>query len=235
MFSFIIGTVLSTLLAVILAAPPAILSAIYLHEYASKKIMTAGRTLIDLLAGIPSVVFGLWGIITVVPLVRNHIAPAFGINTTGYCLLSCGLVLSIMIVPVIMLMVIEVLDGIPNELRESSLALGATRWQTVKHVVMRMAYPGILSAVALGISRAIGETMAVLMVAGNVPAVPSSVFEPVYPLPALIANNYGEMLSIPLYDSALMFSALVLLAMVLVFNIGLHIFKKTARYGGQTS
>jgi phosphate transport system permease protein len=103
--------------------------------------------------------------------------------------------------------------------REASLALGATNWQTVKHVVVRRAFPGIIAAVVLGVSRALGETMAVLMVAGNVARVPHSVFDPAYPLPALIANNYGEMLSIPLYDSALLFSALVLLLVVVFFNV----------------
>jgi len=108
---------------------------------------------------------------------------------------------------------------VPMEARATSLALGATRWQTAKHVLLRAALPGVFAAVVLAFSRAFGETMAVLMVVGNVPAVPRSLFDPAYPLPALIANNYGEMMSIPLYDAALMFAALVLLAVVIAFNI----------------
>jgi phosphate transport system permease protein len=101
----------------------------------------------------------------------------------------------------------------------NSLSLGATHWQTIKHVILRKAAPGIIAAVVLGLSRAFGETMAVLMVAGNVAKTPSSVFDPAYPLPALIANNYGEMMSIPLYDSAMLLSCLILMLIVLLFNI----------------
>ena len=124
-----------------------------------------------------------------------------------------------MIFPVIIHVSLEIFRAVPSEVREASLALGATRWQTVKHVVLRKALPGVVAAVVLGFSRAFGETMAVLMVVGNVPKIPDSVLDPAYPLPALIANNYGEMLSIPLYDSALMLAALILLLVVLVFNI----------------
>lgn len=113
----------------------------------------------------------------------------------------------------------EVFRSVPYELREASLSLGATKWQTVKYVVLRKAMPGVIAAVVLGLSRAFGETMAVLMVAGNVAKVPSSVLDPAYPLPALIANNYGEMLSVPLYDSALLLASLILLAVVLFFNV----------------
>ena len=114
---------------------------------------------------------------------------------------------------------LEILRAVPHEVREASLALGATRWQTIKHVVMRKALPGVAAAIVLGISRAFGETMAVLMVVGNVPKIPGSVLDPAYPLPALIANNYGEMLSIPLYDSALMLAALILLLVIVIFNV----------------
>lgn len=99
------------------------------------------------------------------------------------------------------------------------MALGATKWQTIKKVVIRRAMPGILAANVLGLSRAFGETMAVLMVVGNIARVPKSIFDPAYPLPALIANNYGEMLSVPLYDSALLFASLILLLVVVCFNI----------------
>jgi phosphate transport system permease protein len=108
---------------------------------------------------------------------------------------------------------------VPDGYREASLAVGATKWQTIKYAVLPKTLPGILAGVVLGASRALGETMAVLMVVGNVPKVPSSIFDPAYPLPALIANNYGEMLSIPLYDAALMTAALILLLIVLVFNV----------------
>jgi len=217
-FPFIAGTLWVTAVAVLIAVPLCILTAIFLSEYAPRRFREGLKPLIDILAGIPSVVYGIWGVLAVVPLVKDHLAPLFGVYSTGYSVLAGGVVLAVMIFPVIIHVCLEVLGAVPAGLREASLALGATRWQTVKHVLVRRALPGIIAAVVLGLSRAFGETMAVLMVAGNVPRVPSSIFDPAYPLPALIANNYGEMLSIPLYDSALLFSALVLLLIVVVFN-----------------
>ncbi len=124
-----------------------------------------------------------------------------------------------MVFPIIIQITIEVFHSIPGELRDASLSLGATKWQTIKLVLLRKALPGIIAANVLGFSRAFGETMAVLMVAGNIPAIPHSPLDAGYPLPALIANNYGEMLSIPLYDSALMLAALVLFVIVILFNL----------------
>jgi len=216
--SFIAGTVWVTLVAAVIAVPLSLLTAIYLSEYAHRRIRGLMRPLVDLLAGIPSVVFGVWGVLLVVPLIAHHVGPAFGVATTGYCVLAGGIVLAVMVFPVIIHVCTEVFQAIPQELRQASLALGATQWQTVKHVVLRKALPGIIAAVILGVSRVAGETMAVLMVVGNVAKVPGSVFDPAYPLPALIANNYGEMMSVPLYDSALLLGALVLLVLVLVFS-----------------
>jgi phosphate transport system permease protein len=158
-------------------------------------------------------------VLLIVPFVKDHVAPFFGTFSTGYTVLTAGVVLAVMIFPVIISVCVEVFNSIPAELREASLSLGATRWQTVKHVVLRRALPGIIAANVLGLSRAFGETMAVLMVAGNVVALPRTVLDPAYPLPALIANNYGEMMSIPLYDSALMLAALILFGVVLVFSV----------------
>ena len=174
----------------------------------------------DLLAGIPSVVYGVWGVLMVVPFVGKVLAPLFGVYSSGYSVLSGGIVLAIMVFPTIIHVAVEVFSAVPAELRETSLSLGATPWETTKHVVLRKGLQGIIAAVVLGISRAFGETMAVLMVVGNVARLPKSVFDPAYPLPALIANNYGEMMSIPRYDSALMFAALILMLVVLVFNLG---------------
>ena len=219
LFPFISGTVWVTVTALVLAVPVSILTAIYLSEFAPRFIRESARPMIDLLAGLPSVVFGVWGVILVVPFVRNVLAPLFGVSSSGYTVLAGGIVLAIMIFPTIIHISLEVFASIPFSLREASLSLGATRWETVRHVVLRKGSQGILAASVLGFSRAFGETMAVLMVAGNVPIVPKSPFDPGYPLPALIANNYGEMMSIPRYDSALMLAALVLLAAVLFFNV----------------
>jgi phosphate transport system permease protein len=218
-FAFIMGSLWVTAVAVAIAVPPCILTALFLSDYAHRRLRESMQPLIDLLAGIPSVVYGVWGVLVVVPFVKSFLAPLWGVASTGYSVLAAGIVLAIMIAPVIIHVATEVLRAVPLEVREASLVVGATKWQTVKYAVLRKAAPGIVAAVVLGVSRAIGETMAVLMVVGNVARAPGSVFDPGYPLPALIANNYGEMLSVPLYDSALLLAALVLLGGVLLFNI----------------
>ncbi|MGB8218036.1 MAG: phosphate ABC transporter permease subunit PstC [Candidatus Methanoperedens sp.] len=226
---FILGTVYVTALAMVFAIPLSILSAVYLAEYANERLKSVILPLIDLLAGIPPVVYGLFGVLAIVPLVAG-IAPLFkdsgfpllsgGGYSTGYSLLAGGIVLAIMVFPIIISISYEVFKAVPFEVREASLSLGATRWQTIKHAVIRTAIPGIAAAVILGFSRAIGETMAVLMVVGNVVKIPSSIFDSAYPLTALIANNYGEMMSIPMYDSALLLAALILMLIILFFNLG---------------
>jgi phosphate transport system permease protein len=219
LFPFISGTVWVTVTALVLAVPVSILTAIYLSEFAPRFVRELARPIVDVLAGLPSVVFGVWGVILVVPLVGHVLAPLFGVSSSGYTILAGGIVLAIMIFPTIIHISLEVFASIPYSLREASLSLGATRWETARHVVLRKGSQGILAASVLGFSRAFGETMAVLMVVGNVPVAPKSLFDPGYPLPALIANNYGEMMSIPRYDSALMLAAFVLLAAVLFFNV----------------
>jgi phosphate transport system permease protein len=217
-FPFIMGTVWVTGTALLLAVPVSILTAIYLSEFAPRFVREFARPIVDLLAGLPSVVFGVWGVILVVPFVGRVLAPLSGTSASGYSVLAGGIVLAVMIFPTIIHVSLEVFASLPFSLREASFSLGATRWETARHVVLRKGTPGILAASVLGFSRAFGETMAVLMVAGNVPVAPKSLFDPGYPLPALIANNYGEMMSVPRYDSALMMAALVLLGVVLFFN-----------------
>jgi phosphate transport system permease protein len=215
----------------IIAVPLCTLCAIYLAEYAHPEVQRTVRPLIDLLAGIPSVVYGVWGMLTVVPLIREHIGPwadrylghipflSATANPTGYGVLAGSSVLAVMVFPIIISVMEEVLCSVPDGLREATLALGVTRWIMVRRVVLRRALPGVIAAVVLGFSRAFGETMAVLMVVGNVPQVPRSIFDAAYPLTALIANNYGEMMSVPLYDAALMGAGLFLLLVVLGFNL----------------
>ena len=227
---FIIGTAWVTVVAAIIAVPLCILAAIYLAEYAAPRTRSVLKPLIDLLAGIPSVVYGAWAALVIVPLIADHLGPYAQAHlkhipllsaeyVTGYSVLAGGIVLAVMICPVIISVAEEVLRAVPQDFRDASYAVGATRLETITKVVIRRASKGLLAAVVLGISRALGETMAVLMVVGNVAALPKSIFDPAYPLPALIANNYGEMMSIPLYDSALLCAALVLLVIVLFFNV----------------
>ncbi len=215
---FIISSIWVTALSLLIAGPICLLTAIHLTQYAKPWVLRIMHPVIDILAGIPSVIFGVWGILVVVPFISKVIAPVFGVETSGYTIITGALVLSVMIIPFILNILIDVFRMVPDELKEASLSLGASKWQTIKLVLVRKAFPGIISAFGLGVSRAFGETIAVLMVVGNVTRIPTGVFQPGYPLPALIANNYGEMLSIPMYDSALMLAALILFFVVLVFN-----------------
>jgi phosphate transport system permease protein len=226
---FIMGSAWVTVVAMLISVPPCLLTAIYLSEYARPAIRNIMKPLVDLLAAIPSVVYGVWGVIAIVPLVQR-IAPSLNLvfgdipfltsdNPTGYSILAGGIVLAVMVSPFIIAVSLEVLRTVPDGYRQASLAVGATHWETVKYAVLPKARSGLMAGIVLGASRAIGETMAVLMVVGNVANLPTSIFDPAYPLPALIANNYGEMLSIPLYDAALMTAALILLLAVMVINI----------------
>ena len=204
-FPFILGTLWVTAIAIVIALPLCILAAIYLTVYAHSYIRRMLVPFIDLLSGIPPVIFGVWGILVVVPFV-------------GYSVLAGGIVLAVMIFPLIISILLDVFAGVPKGLTEASLSLGATQWQSVKHVLLKKALPGIIAATVLAISRAFGETIAVLMVCGNMVKVPHSMLDAGYPLTALIANNYGEMLSIPLYGAALLFAAGILFAIIFLFN-----------------
>jgi phosphate transport system permease protein len=223
-YPFIIGSIWVTLIAMLISAPICLLTAIYVTQYTKKHFLRLMHPAIDILAGIPSVVYGVWGILVIVPFISNYLGPLFGMKTMGYSILAASFVLSIMIVPFVLNILIEIFRTIPTELKEASLSLGATKWHTIKKVLMRKALPGIIAAFGFGLARAFGETMAVLMVVGNVVKLPKNVFDPGYTLPSLIANNYGEMLSIPRYESALMFAALILLGVSLFFNLVMHFF-----------
>ena len=216
---FIVGTLFVTALSIAIALPISLLSAIFLTEYASSWVKRIVFPIFDILAGIPSVVYGVWGTLIIVPWIADKLGPRFVDYTSGYTVLASGIVLGIMILPILVSLLIEIFTIVPQDYREASASLGATKWQTCSKVILRKAMPGIVAAVVLSISKAFGETIAVLMVCGNYAAIPRSLLDPCYPLPALIANNYGEMLSLPLYESALMFAAFILFFIILVFNI----------------
>jgi phosphate transport system permease protein len=215
---YILSTLYVSVIAIIVALPLSLLTSIYLSTYASKRIQGIFEPVIDLLSGIPPVIYGVWGTLTIVPLIANKIAPHFVEFSSGYTVLAGGLVLAIMILPLLISILLEVFRSLPKEITDASLSLGATKWQTVKKVMLRKSSPGIIAATVLSVSRAFGETIAVLMVCGNIPVVPHSIFDACYPLPALIANNYGEMLSMPSYESALMLGAFLLFIIIVIFN-----------------
>lgn len=216
---FIVSSLWVTATAILISLPLCLLSAIYLSQFAPKWLLKMMHPVLDILAGVPSVVFGVWAILIIVPLVRDHVAPFFHTTSVGYCILTAAIVLSVMTIPYILNLLLQVFRHIPVELAEASLSIGATKWETIRKVFLRKGAAGIWSAYGLGFSKALGETLAVMMVIGNIARVPGSVFDAGYPLPALIANNYGEMMSIPSYDSALMFGALLLLVIILLINI----------------
>jgi phosphate transport system permease protein len=216
--SFILSSVCVTALSVIIALPVALLTALFLTENARPWIRKTVFPVLDILAGIPSVVYGVWGTLIIVPWIADSLGPRFVDYTSGYSLLAGSIVLSVMIIPLLVSLFIEIFSTVSKDLKDASISLGATRWQTSRLIVVRKASPGIIAAVVLSVSKAFGETLAVLMVCGNMIGTPRSVFDSVYPLPALIANNYGEMLSLPAYESALMFAALVMFVIILLFN-----------------
>lgn len=218
-WSFIASSLYVTALAFLFSAPVCLLAAIYLTEFSSNRLIRIMHPVIDILAGLPSVIYGVWGILVVVPFVSGVLAPLVNTKSSGYTIMAGGIVLAVMCIPYILNMIIEVFRTVPIGLKEASLSLGATSWESVKHVVVKKSFPGIISAFGLGIAKAFGETLAVMMVVGNMVQAKFNPFEAGYPLPALIANNYGEMLSIPMYDSALMFAALLLFVIILIINL----------------
>ncbi len=222
MLTFIVSSVAVSLIGLVLMIPVCLASSIYITQFASPWLSRRLRSVIDILAGIPSVIFGLWGVITVVPWVAELAAGWGARNTTGFSILAAGIVVAVSVMPFVLNMLIELFESVSLELKETALSLGASHWQAVRDVILKKLKPGIIAAFTLGESKAFGETIAVLMVVGNVVQRPRGLFDAGYPLPSLLANNYGEMMSIPLYDAALMLSALILLLIVIAFNFLAH-------------
>lgn len=223
---FIYGTVVSSVIALLIAVPISLGIAIFLVEQAPKKIATPIAFLVELLAAIPSVVYGLWGIFVLAPFVRNYLGvflenyfgwlPLFQGRLTGIGMLTGGLILAIMITPIITAVVRDILEVVPTNQREAALALGATKWETTR-IVLGNAASGIAGAVILGLGRALGETMAITMVIGNSPQITSSLFEPAYTIASVLAANFADATD-EFYLSALVEMGLVLLLVTLVVN-----------------
>ncbi len=224
---FIFGTVVTSMVGLLLAVPLGVGAAIFLAELAPPRISDALAFVIELLAAVPSVIYGLLAIFTLVPLLRTVVQPflkktlgflpLFQGPTYGVGLLAAGLILAVMIVPFIVSISREVLMAVPVEQREAALALGATRWESTWKVVVPYARAGILGSVFLAMARALGETMAVTMVIGNDPKVSSSLFAPGYTIAAVIANEFTEATS-DLYIHALIELGLVLFVLTIILN-----------------
>ena len=223
---FIYGTLASSLIALLISVPFSLGIAIFLVEQAPHYISRPVGFLVELLAAIPSVVYGLWGIFVLAPFLRNYIEPAlastlgwlplFQGSITGIGLLTGGIILAIMVTPIISAVVRDVLSAVPGSQREAALALGATKWEMIRVVLVNGA-PGIAGAVILGLGRALGETMAVTMVIGNRPQISLSLFEPSYTIASSIANEFTEATG-DLYLSALVELGLILFLVTFVVN-----------------
>lgn len=206
-----IGSLLTSGLAVLLAAPTAIIAAVFLVEIAPSWGRQVLQPAIELLAGIPSVVYGYTGLVVLVPLVREH----FG--GMGFSLLAGGIVLGIMILPTIASLSADSLRALPSSLKEAAYALGSTRWQTIRLVLLPAAKPGILTGIILGLARAFGEALAVQMVIGNVRHIPHSILDPVITLTSAITLDMGYTVSGSTWNNALWSMSLMLLVMTCIF------------------
>lgn len=225
---FIYGTVVSSLVALVIAIPLSVGVAVFTTEMCPRSLRGTISFLTELLAAIPSVVYGLWAIFVLAPLLREHAEPWLakyfgwtGLFTGppfGIGMLAAGVILAIMIVPIIAAITREVLTAVPQQQREAVLALGATRWEMIRLGVLRNARTGIMGAIILGLGRALGETMAVTMVIGNTPQIAKSLFAPGYTMASVIANEFTEA-SGNLYLSALVEIGLGLFLVTIVVNI----------------
>ena len=226
---FVYGTIVSSLIALLIATPFGLGISLFLTELAPLKLRDPVAFIIEILAAIPSVVFGLWGIFLLAPFMRVHVdpflaklggllgLPFFKEPSTGLSLFTAGVILSIMILPTITAISREVFESIPNSYRESAKAIGATNWETILLAVVQPSKVGVLGAIMLALGRALGETMAVTMVIGNRPEISKSLFAPGYTMASVIANEFTEATG-NLYLSALVEIALVLLLLTVIVN-----------------
>lgn len=225
-FTMIVGSLCITVLALIMAVPLSLLCAIFMAEIAPSTMRKILKPVIETLAGIPSVVYGFFGLIILVPIIRVQ----FG--GTGFSMLTASIILTVMILPTVISVSEDALRSIPQEYKEASLALGATQWQTIKNVIFPAALPGIITAIILGMGRAVGETLAVIMVAGNVTQIPHSVLDPVRALTSNIALEMGY--ATGLHYNALFGTAVVLFIMIMVLLViaNYYHYKKKVVIGG---
>jgi phosphate transport system permease protein len=224
---FIVGTILSSLIAILLATPIGILTAIFLAELAPRRVAIPLTFAIELLAAIPSVVYGLWGVFVLGPFLSNTVEawlvgalgwiPIFAGPPFGVGLFAAGVILTLMILPTIVALSRDVITAVPDSQREAMLALGATRWEMITKSVLPYARSGIFGAIILGLGRALGETMAVTMVIGNRPQIPQTVFDSAQTIASQIATTFNEA-SVGLQTSALIALGLVLLAITVTMN-----------------
>ena len=232
---YILGTLITSAIALLVGVPLSLGIAIFIVEMAPKPVRTTFSYLVEMLAAVPSVIYGLWGLFVLRFWVLNYIEiplntylgwiPLFSGNPTGIDILTAGLILAIMIIPTVASVSREVINAVPNSIREGAYGIGATKWEVIRHWVLNYGRSGIFGAIILGLGRAIGETMAVTMVIGNATgprAMPTSLFQQGQTLPSLIANGFSDSTT-PLQSSAYIGAGLVLLVISLLINIVAHV------------
>ncbi len=229
--TFVVGSLMCTGIAIGLAVPLGVGGAIFLSEFCPMRLRQPIRMIIEMMAAIPSIVYGLWAYVALVPWISNSFAPTFGVTTNGLSLLAGGVILAIMLLPTVVAISNDAMLTVPRSLREASLALGATQSETARKVVVSSAIPGIGAAVVLSLGRAVGETMAILMVTGNSLQIPFTIFDPTYVMTSIITNQLGYAFVFPLWRSALFTVGLVLLIMSICFTAVAKLF---IRWGMKT-
>jgi phosphate transport system permease protein len=238
---FIFGTLVSSAIALLIAVPLGVATALFLTELAPLRIRQPIVMAIEMLAAVPSVIFGLWGIFVLIPWLRDHLfvwlkrslgfLPLFQGPIYGVSMLAAGIIIAIMILPIVTSISREILRSVPNLQREAAYALGATRWEVLRIAVLSYARRGLFGAAVLGLGRALGETMAVTMVIGNRPDISASLFAPGYTLASVIANEFTEATT-DTYLSSLYELGLVLLLVTILVNAAAQIMLKSMTGGG---
>jgi len=213
-FSLIIGSLIVTIGALMIAIPLGVGSAIYLSEIAKSNTREILKPFIELLAGIPSVIYGLFGIVFIAPITMRLFHLSTGLNA-----FTAAIILGIMVMPIISSLTEDAISSVPKDLREASYALGANKWETISKVVVPAAKSGVIASIILGLGRAIGETMVVLMVAGGAAIIPKSIFQPVRPMTSAIAAEMGESIVGSQHYHALFGIAVALFILTLLFNL----------------
>jgi phosphate ABC transporter permease protein PstC len=226
-WSLVVGTLITSAIALVIGVPVAVAAALYVTELAPRRLAGPLTILIDLLAAVPSVVYGLWGVFVLIPRLKGpeqwfsdtfSFLPFVGGNVAGPNVFIAGLILAIMILPIVSAISREVVRTVPADHKEAALALGATRWEMIRMAVLPYSRSGIVGASMLGLGRAIGETIAVTLVIGNAPSIPHTIFDQGYTLAAVIANEFGEAANNPLHVGALIAAGLVLFVLTLAVN-----------------
>ena len=215
---FIAGTLWVSSLAILLAVPLGVGGALFLSEYCPNRLRLPLRMILELMAAIPSIVYGLWALKTLVPALRSTFQPLVSYYA-GFGVLAGAIILAVMLLPTVVAVSEDAMRMVPDTLREASYALGASRTETARRVVLSSALPGIGAAVLLSLGRAVGETMAVLMVTGNSLVFPVSIFDQTYVMTSILANQLGYALAEPLYRSALFSVAFMLLLISVMFTV----------------